>query len=135
MRNSGPFYLAIIEKPKSKVWYKKQRTVVNIKDRLFHEKYGFGSGIACRGKKADQPFGKKNACGGLESAKKSYHRCRQQATQASVHWQTTRKVTKQSSDRSYPSSAVLSANRFRIPVTFFQCPFSTTIQRLHPAKQ
>ena len=26
MQNSGPFYLAIIEKPKSEVWYKKQRT-------------------------------------------------------------------------------------------------------------
>ena len=29
MRNSGPFYLAIIEKPKSEVWYKKQRVGVN----------------------------------------------------------------------------------------------------------
>ena len=29
MRNSGPFYLAIIDKPKSEVWYKKQRMGVN----------------------------------------------------------------------------------------------------------
>ena len=29
MRNSGPFYLAIFEKPKSEVWYKKQRMGVN----------------------------------------------------------------------------------------------------------
>jgi len=29
MRNSGPFYLTIIENPKSKVWYKKQRMGVN----------------------------------------------------------------------------------------------------------
>ena len=27
MPNSGPFYLAIIEKPKSEVWYKKQRRI------------------------------------------------------------------------------------------------------------
>ena len=29
MRNSGPFYFAIIDKPKSEVWYKKQRMGVN----------------------------------------------------------------------------------------------------------
>ena len=29
MRNSGPFYLSIFEKPKSDVWYKKQRMGVN----------------------------------------------------------------------------------------------------------
>ena len=29
MRNGGPFYLAILEKPKSEVWYKKQRMGVN----------------------------------------------------------------------------------------------------------
>ena len=29
VRNSGPFYLAIIDKPKSEVWYKKQRMAVN----------------------------------------------------------------------------------------------------------
>ncbi|XP_068727542.1 uncharacterized protein [Montipora capricornis] len=29
MRNSGPFYIAIIDKPKSEVWYKKQRMGVN----------------------------------------------------------------------------------------------------------
>ena len=29
MRNSSPFYLAIIDKPKSEVWYKKQRMGVN----------------------------------------------------------------------------------------------------------
>ena len=29
IRNSGPFYLAIIKKPKSEVWYKKQRMGVN----------------------------------------------------------------------------------------------------------
>ena len=32
MRNSGPFYLAIIDKPKSEVWYRKQRMGVNIID-------------------------------------------------------------------------------------------------------
>lgn len=29
MRNSGPFYLATFENPKSEVWYKKQRMGVN----------------------------------------------------------------------------------------------------------
>ena len=29
MRNSGPFYLAIIDKPKSELWYNKQRMGVN----------------------------------------------------------------------------------------------------------
>ena len=65
---------AIIDKPKSEVWYKKQR----MGDRLLHEKYGLGSGIGCTKKKVNQPFGKKNGCEeteGLESAKKCYHRC------------------------------------------------------------
>jgi len=34
MPNSGPFHLAIIEKPKSNVWYKKQRIGVNKIDSL-----------------------------------------------------------------------------------------------------
>ena len=47
-------------------------------DRLLHEEYGLGSRIGCRGKKVNQPFGKKNSCEeaeGLESAKKCYHQC------------------------------------------------------------
>ena len=45
-------------------------------DRLLHEEYGLGSGIGCRGKKVNQPFGKKNTCEeaeGLESVKKCWH--------------------------------------------------------------
>ena len=90
-----------------------------------------GPGIGCSGKKVNQPFGKKNACEeaeGFKSAKKV-----QQATQASVHWQNTRKTTKQNNGRSHPSSALLSASRFRIPVQFFLVLlFSTTVQRLQP---
>ena len=29
MRSSGPFYLAVIERPKTQVWYKRQRMGVN----------------------------------------------------------------------------------------------------------
>ena len=70
MRNSGPFYLAIIEKQETEDGCQKYR--------FLHEKYGLGSGIGCREKKVNQPFGKKNACEeakGFKSAKKCYHRC------------------------------------------------------------
>ena len=39
MRNSDPYYLAIIEKPKYEVWYKNQRMGFNKVDS-FIKKYG-----------------------------------------------------------------------------------------------
>ena len=49
MRNSGPFYLAVIENPKFELWYTKQRIGVN---RLLHEKYCVENGIGVDGRKA-----------------------------------------------------------------------------------
>ena len=88
------------------------------------KKYGFGSGIKCRGKKVTNYSVIKTLVKRLA------------AWQASVHWKTMREVTKQNNNRYHLSSALLSSNRFGIPVQFSPvCPFSTTIQRLQHAKQ
>ena len=50
MRNSGPFYLAIIEKPKSEVWCKKQRMGVKKIDSFMKHMALEAHAIGCRGK-------------------------------------------------------------------------------------
>ena len=73
MRNSGPFYPAIIEKSKSEVWYKKQRMGVNKIDSFINN-MALGAELDAEERKLTNH----NVCEeaeGLESAKKCYHRC------------------------------------------------------------
>ena len=118
-----PSFLVIIEK--TKIWsvVRKRGMSVNKIDPCMN-KYGLGSGIKCRGKKVTNYSVIKTLVKRLA------------AWQASVHWKTMREVTKQNNNRYHLSSALLSSNRFGIPVQFSPvCPFSTTIQRLQHAKQ
>ena len=72
-----------------------------------------------KGRTVSEPFLNKNPCKEgevFESCRKYYHR---RDTQACPHWQTSRKVTNQSSDRCLPPSALPSGNRLRILMQFF----------------
>ena len=128
LRNSGLFYLAIIEKPKSEVWYKKKRMGVN-KIRLLHEKYGLKSRIGCREKEVNQPLGKKNACEeaeGFKSAKKCYHRCNRSHKRAFTDRLRGRLRSRTATDLIHNQ---LSCQPTNSNFQFFPvCPFSRTIQ-------
>ena len=132
MRNSGPFYLAILEKPKSEVWYKKQRMGVNKIDS-FMKNMALEAELDVEGRKLTNHSVRETLVKKLKASNQP------RSAIISLTGHTSERSLadyEENSDRSHPSSALLSANRFRIPVQIFPvCPFNTTVQRRQPPKQ
>jgi len=127
------FILPLLKKWKSKVWYKKQRMGVNKIDS-FMKNMALEAELDVEGRKLTSHSVRKTVVKKLKVSNQP--RSAIISVTGYTSEQTTRKVTKQNSDRFHPSSALLSANRFRIPAQFFPiCPFSTSVQRRQPAKQ
>ena len=74
MRNSGPFYLAIIEKRKSEVWYKKQRMGVNKIDS-FMKNMALEAELDVEERKLTNHSVRKTLVKKLKASNQCYHRC------------------------------------------------------------
>ena len=59
LRESGPFYLAVIERPKTEVWYKKQRLGIHSIDQMM-KNIVKSNPVALSGKKLTNHSAKKN---------------------------------------------------------------------------
>ena len=117
MRNSDPYYLAIIEKPKYEVWYKNQRKGFNNWGRLLHKKVWPWP----EGRKLPNHLVRKTLMKKLKAsnhaAKNCYHRCNR------PHKLRGRSRSKTATDLIYYQPSCL-PKRLEFPTSSFLFPHS-----------